>query len=332
MCRSKSEGGQRCDADEPEDRKDDKRRYQRERYAARMEIVQRVMNTDVSPEQKMSKDEAIKYARHVMRIDSRLVKAKKGGLDTEDRYTYKTNNGAVHWLPERKALHNEIITQLMKKNAQVPRERQALMSGGLGGAGKGHVLKGYTEYDVNRYATVNPDDIKEIMADMGMIPEVEGLSPMEASPLVHEEASYLSKRYADGLVERGTNIIYDITMSSESSTIKKLDLMHDNGYEVDAVFVDIDPDESVQRAQKRHLTGFLRHKRGEGHGGRWLPPSITEGQKIHATPKVHRSVNAMVYEGLVRLNAFRHHQVYDNNTTGSAPIHLDSVRKDEGWD
>ncbi len=43
---------------------------------------------------------------------------------------------------------------------------------------------------------INPDDIKEEMAKRGMIPEVGGLSPMEASDLVHEESSDVAKRLA----------------------------------------------------------------------------------------------------------------------------------------
>ena len=37
---------------------------------------------------------------------------------------------------------------------------------------------------------INPDDIKEELAQRGMVPEIDGLSPMEATDLVHEESSY----------------------------------------------------------------------------------------------------------------------------------------------
>ena len=42
---------------------------------------------------------------------------------------------------------------------------------------------------MSQYLMINPDDIKEEMARRGMVPEIEGLSPMEASDLVHEESS-----------------------------------------------------------------------------------------------------------------------------------------------
>ena len=53
------------------------------------------------------------------------------------------------------------------------------------------------------------------MARRGMIPEVEGLSPMEASDLVHEESSYLARQLALRAQADGKNLIWDITMSDQ---------------------------------------------------------------------------------------------------------------------
>ncbi len=73
---------------------------------------------------------------------------------------------------------------------------RAIIAGGLSGAGKSTVLDHYAGIDRSQYLTINPDDIKEKMADRGLIPQVDGLSPMEASDLVHEESSYIARRLA----------------------------------------------------------------------------------------------------------------------------------------
>ena len=39
------------------------------------------------------------------------------------------------------------------------------MAGGLGGAGKSTVLEKYAGIDRSKYLTINPDDIKEEMAE-----------------------------------------------------------------------------------------------------------------------------------------------------------------------
>ena len=72
----------------------------------------------------------------------------------------------------------------------------AVVAGGLGGAGKTTVLGDHEGIDPTKYLTINPDDLKEELAQRGMIPKVDGLSPMEASDLVHEESSYLARQLA----------------------------------------------------------------------------------------------------------------------------------------
>jgi predicted kinase len=66
---------------------------------------------------------------------------------------------------------------------------------------------------------VNPDEIKKEMAKRSMIPEVAGLSPMEASDLVHEESSHIAKQLALRAVPEGKNVIWDITILRHSALI-----------------------------------------------------------------------------------------------------------------
>jgi hypothetical protein len=75
----------------------------------------------------------------------------------------------------------------------VPCEAKVFMSGGISGTGKTTILS-KMGIDFQNYATVPSDDFKELPAREGAIPHVEGLTPMEASSLVHEENSHLADR------------------------------------------------------------------------------------------------------------------------------------------
>ena len=78
----------------------------------------------------------------------------------------------------------------------VPNDHKAIIAGGLAGAGKTTVLEKHAGIDRSQYLTINPDDIKAEMAKRGMVPKVDGLSPMEASDLIHEESSYMARQLA----------------------------------------------------------------------------------------------------------------------------------------
>lgn len=90
----------------------------------------------------------------------------------------------------------------MDRARNVPCGRLALFTGGLGGAGKTSMLA-RNDVDVTQFLTLNNDDIKEEMASDGMIPQVNGLTPMEACPLVHEEASDVLAQLRAMALERG---------------------------------------------------------------------------------------------------------------------------------
>ena len=94
------------------------------------------------------------------------------------------------------------------------------------------------------------------MARRDMIPPVDGLSPMEASDLVHEESSYVARQLALRAEGDGKNIIWDITMSSWASTERRIDELHSAGYtRIEGIFVDIPVETSVARADGRHWEG-----------------------------------------------------------------------------
>jgi thymidylate kinase len=251
---------------------------------------------------------------HVAHVDRAVSDAVAQGRTTDRMFS---SDGGVTWTPDRAAQHREILDEAWQRQfADVPSDGRALFSGGLGGAGKGTVL-GALGDRYSEYGTVDPDSLKEALAARGMVPEVEGTSPMERASLIHEESSQLAARLAERALAERKNVIFDITMSSRGSVTKRLDALDAAGYDTpEAVFVDIPVETSVQRALARHRDGHERYEAGEGHGGRYVPPAVIRAQQASAGSQF-QSANRENFEALK--DRFARWVVYDNGVDGRPP-------------
>jgi predicted ABC-type ATPase len=261
-----------------------------------------------------ARPESLTDAQHedrLQHIRDRLTDAQNRGLATDVKFTDPADN---RWSTERQLVHRALVDEMYASAADVPCERKAVVAGGLGGAGKSTVLDGHADVERSRYMTVNPDDIKEAMARCGLIPGLDGLSPMEASDLVHTESSYIAKRLARRAMDDGKNMIWDITMSSTPSTEQRMNDLDRAGYTVRGIFVDIGIDVAVRRADSRHRQGHEDYRAGIGCGGRYVPPEVIEAQ---ADPE-WGSVNRHTFEE-VKIR-FADWAVYDNSVTGRDPV------------
>jgi hypothetical protein len=258
------------------------------------------------------------YAAHTQRVEAALNAAFTAGQTTDKVHTVN-GEGAV-WLPERAQAHKDIIDALWTKAANVPRDGEALIAGGLGGAGKSTVLRGGAGVDQSRFLTINPDDVKEEMVRRGLVPAVEGLSPMEASPIVHEESSHIANMLAKRAYAERVNVIWDITMSRQASVAKRIDELRAAGYDtVDAVFVDIPVETSVERALGRHRRGMESFRAGSGTGGRYVPPALIRANASNAAS----SANREVFDGL--RGRFTSWVVFDNSVAGRDPVKVEGA-------
>jgi len=225
------------------------------------------------------------------------------------------------WDADRDRLHREIAADLYKKADGVPNEGRAVMAGGLGGAGKSTVLKDYAGIDQSQYLTINPDDVKEELVRRGLVPEVPGagdLSPLEMSPLVHEESSRIAGLVAQMAYNDKKNVIWDITMSSQPSIDSRVSAMRKAGYgDINGVFVDIPTETSVERALSRYRRGVDNYLEGKGNGGRYVPPRIIRAQQTASG----RTVNRDSFDN--SRDQFDGWSVYDNSVTGRAPQLVD---------
>jgi predicted kinase len=262
------------------------------------------------------------HAEHVKEVRVLLDKARADGLATDQQHTIDPDNEL--WTEDRVFMQDAIITDLYTAAAEVPCDRQAILAGGLPGAGKTTVLEQHASIDRSRFLTINPDQIKEEMAKRGMIPEVAGLTPMEASDLVHEESSYVAKQLALRATADGKNVIWDITMSSRVSTESRIGDLRAAGYSrVEGVFVDIPIEVAIRRSDARHREGHDDYSVGHGLGGRFVPAEVIAAQ---ADPD-WGSRNRKTFEQVKpQLDAWLQ---CDNSVDGRSPVLVDSGSRDE---
>ena len=190
-------------------------------------------------------------AEHISSVFARLDKADAEGSSTNELHTIDPK-GEI-WSTDRTLLHHSLLDEIYARAADVPCDHEAIVAGGLSGAGKSTVLANHPDIDRSKYLTINPDNFKEEMARRGMIPEVEGLSPMEASELAHEESSYLARQLAIRAQAEGKNLIWDITMSDQAKTEQRILDLREAGYtKIQALFVQIPIETSLKRTEARY--------------------------------------------------------------------------------
>jgi hypothetical protein len=253
------------------------------------------------------------WSEHVSEVREILDKARAAGLESHLMYTIDPDHQA--WSKDRRAAHDIIINDLYSAARDVPNQGYAVVAGGLGGAGKTTALGNHEGIDPTKYLTINPDDLKEELAQRGMIPKIDGLSPMEASDLVHEESSYLARQLALRAQHDGKNIIWDITMSAQKTTEKRISDLRNAGYSrIDGLFIDIPVETSIKRTEARHRLGHDQYRAGEGLGGRYLPPEVIQRQ----IDSEWSSRNRRTFES-VKHN-FNDWSIYDNSIDGRRAV------------
>ena len=261
------------------------------------------------------------YAEHANEVRDRLSEAHDKGLSTECQYTVDPDH--LRWTRDRRQIHIEITETIYSRAADVPCDHKAIVAGGLGGAGKTTILREQSGVDLSQYLMINPDDIKEEMAKWKLVPEVEGLSPMEATDLVHEESSAIAKQLARRAYADGKNLIWDITMSSAESTEKRINDLREAGYtKVEGVFVDIPVDLSITRTQSRHRLDHNEFRAGRGLGGRFVPSEVIRSQ----VDQVWGSQNRKTFELLkYKFDAWTR---YDNSVDGRRAFLVDHMMRE----
>lgn len=263
------------------------------------------------------------HAEHVADVRARLDEARKAGLATHLIHTVDARHEV--WRQDRRLIHDDLVKDLYARASGVPNDFRAVVTGGLPGAGKTTVLTEHAGIELSSYLMINPDLIKEEMAKRNLVPEIEGLSPMEATELVHEEASHLAKRLAHRAQAEGKNMIWDITMSRPSSADERISSLRTAGYrEIDGIFVDIPVDVSVRRADSRHREGHDQYRAGVGLGGRFAAEEMITAQADGSWGSKNRSNFEMTKD---HFDSWAH---YDNSVDGRAAVLVSDNRQRGG--
>lgn len=183
--------------------------------------------------------------------------------------------GGEVWWPERAALHKQTVQGFLDLAAEsVPRNGRALLVGGLPGSGKPAVLAA-ADVNLDNYLFIAPSIVEDVMAERGLIPHVEGLSPLEASPLVHLEAAEIALMVAFCAMRQRYNLLWDLTMSRAEPVEDRIAAMRDAGYDgVDALFADVDVESAIARLTDEYEHGMAEYRRGVGYGARSVPADL----------------------------------------------------------
>lgn len=228
------------------------------------------------------------WEEHQTYVTDVLTRALEAGLGAGEYLRTREGN----WNKKTVAYIAEVVdAEIAKVKARgVPQESRAVMLGGVPGSGKtttaedtAGVFAAAGLADSDQWATVNPDIFKEVLIARGDIPEISGLSPMEAAPLYHSLTSEMSHIFGRLLLAEGFNVIFDLTMRGEADSNTGLtppeveaEVMTGLGYQIDAIFADLPSDIARQRQLNRQLGGVNALRAGaDSRGGRVVPPHIT---------------------------------------------------------
>ena len=187
------------------------------------------------------------------------------------------------WTAERNMDQGALVASMYEQAASVPCERKAIMVGGLRGADTAGALT-QAGIDATCYLSISIDAILLDMAGRGLIPHVDGLTPLEAADLVHVEAQFLAKRLGLRALADGRNVIWDISMAAQHAVESWIAAHRQAGYTIDAIFVELSIEESVRRSDAMHRRGHDDYRRGRGYGGRYIPAEAIRALALPAVP------------------------------------------------
>jgi predicted ABC-type ATPase len=165
-----------------------------------------------------------------------------------DHVVGRTPDGVPIFTPERKALHDKIVADILAPYARSENPTYTMLGGGPA-SGKTTALGRMAGQGNKTVAKIDPDEIK------GLLPEYRSMvraKNSEAAAFVHEESSYLAKRVQQAAFERRVNVLLDGTGDgSPEGLLAKIQAAKASGYQVRAYYATISVDEALVRAAAR---------------------------------------------------------------------------------
>ncbi len=183
--------------------------------------------------------------RAVTDISPIALEILEGHLSSQMRWSVIVDG--VRWYrPERAKLHRAIIGDLLTGTAKRDHPRALVLAGGPA-SGKSSIVP---SLDVPAKAVrLDPDAIK---ARLPEYQELQRCGDKQAAYVTHEESSDIARAIRAEVVARRRHLILDTVGDSELGKFAgKLIELHDDGFRVDVVYVDVAVDEAVRRAATR---------------------------------------------------------------------------------
>jgi predicted ABC-type ATPase len=164
--------------------------------------------------------------------------------------TGRTPEGIPIFTPERAALHDRIVMDILAPYKASENPTYTMLGGGPA-SGKTTALGKIAGFGDKNVAKIDPDEIK------GMIPEYKSMQAakdLNAAAFVHEESSYIAKRVQQAAFERRVNVLLDGTGNgSIEGLVAKMSAAQANGYQVRAYYATISVDEAIIRSTDRAI-------------------------------------------------------------------------------
>lgn len=201
--------------------------------------------------------------------------------DTEHAHRMVNPDGSLGaYTPERQALHERIITQMLQgKGVHAGRARAIFTAGGPASGKGGLVNTGDAEFEkeIGREAHVDmPGDFVRADPDTvrKLLPEYQALvaaGRKDASNLTHEEASHLTKVLTKIALGRRHHVLLDtVGDSGPGKFAGKIEDAKHAGYHVEVHYATTDVATALERADERGRTSgrfvpedYLRHAHAE---------------------------------------------------------------------
>lgn len=284
----------------------------------------------------ISDEELVSHLKFLDKVHDEYIKGEDLAYDA----AFKDSFGL--WSEEWQQIFDAVVDEVydeVTKNQTKPRDQRAIMLGGLPGAGKSSTLDLMRDQGVfhpDEWITINPDLMKDKMLEKGLQPKITGLAPAETAGFIHAASSEMSYMLEQLLSVEGYNLIFDITMGGtprrpgEKANYEQIvdRLTGDLDYQVDGVFVDVDPATSRERVALRHQQGLNALRTGRSkragdpeivNGGRVVPDFVIAENVIdkdHPDFASYKSVNARNFD---RMKAqFTRWSQWDNS--GKGPV------------
>lgn len=236
-----------------------------------------------------------------MQVLDKLMGGLRGSPLTTVYSHNKRGKSRDEWSEERMAQHEELWESILARvdAAGIPREKKALILGGPPGAGKSYSLNpgepagelGVVAWDLTgdpppgvTHVVMNPDVIKDMMVEQGMIPEdmPSAIRPREMASIIHAESNFLTKLFMSRLAAEDLNTAYDSTMANTDHVKKNIRAMAEAGYSFQGLYVGIPKEESRLSAKKRYIEESLANPE---LGGRFVPSEASGAWDTEGTFK-----------------------------------------------